>query len=181
MTSVLRKKLGILTLLLVAKAAYCYFWYATRGKHVRSWDSSAITATYVSIQLRESDPETASLFLSYDLQNNTDFDYHLANELGFVIMSRLISDGSLSSQEDIGLSYPTFLSARQRARVALQVGHVFSWPADNDPALEDKLRDEVNQRLGEVDGFVLFDQTDRCQIEFPRAWEEFKLASAIKR
>jgi hypothetical protein len=179
-TSVLRKKLAILTLLLVAVAAYCYFWYATRGKHLPSWDSSAIKATYVSIQLREIDPETASLFLSYDLQNNTDFDYHLANGLDFVIMSRLISDGSLSSQEDIGLSYPTFLSARQRARVTLQVGHVFSWPAADDPALEDKLRDEVNQRLGEVDGFVLFDQTDRCQIEFPRVWEEFKLASAIK-
>jgi hypothetical protein len=36
----------------------------------------------------------------------------------------------------------------------------------------------VNQRLVDAQSFVLFDQADRFQIEFPSAWQELKMASA---
>ena len=161
----------------VAIAAYSYFQVGQRTASAR-WDAGAITATYLSAQLREIDPSNAGLLLSYELQNNTDTDYRLADAPGVVVMSRLAPDDSLSSQEDVRLAYSTLLPARQRARVTLQLRRSFEWPAASDSALQDKLKEFINQRLEGVEAFVLFDQGERCQIEFPRAWRPFKLASA---
>ena len=135
-------------------------------------------ARYVSAQLREVDPAHASLLLSYELTNTTNRDYRLSDSPGLVAMSRLKSDHSLSALEDIHLSFPTFLPARQRARVTLEVRHSFLWPEDNDPAMAAKFKAFVNQRLSDTDQFVLFDENSRYQIEFPSGWNELQLSSA---
>lgn|SRR5665213_2218473 len=172
------KTLAILAVLIAGLAGSSYAWYATRAHGPQPWNASALSATYVGTELRQMGGGNASLFVYYELQNNTDADYHLADGPGFPVMSRLKADNSLSSQEDVRLSYPTFLPARQKTRVGLELRHTLDWPADNDPTLQDKLRDFVNQRLAGVDEFVLFDQGDRMQIEFPRGWQELQLASA---
>ena len=147
----------------------------------KPWNATAITATYVGAQLRELDSGNAALYLAYEVQNHTDSDYQLADGPSALVMSRLRAGGSLSSQQKVRLSYPTFLPARQRARVALEVPAPFGWPSDNDPAFQDKLRDFVNQKLTDVQALVLFDQGDRFDIEFPSGWQELKLASALPR
>ncbi len=172
------KTLVIISVLVALIAGFGYVLYAVGPRGPQPWKSSGLSATYVGTELHEVSNSTASLFLYYELQNNTDFDYHLSNTPGFPVMSKLASDGSLSSQDDVRLSYPTFLPARQKARIALEVRHPFAWPADNDPQTQDKLRDFVNQRLVPVDEFVLFDQADHIQIEFPRGWQQLQLASA---
>jgi hypothetical protein len=171
--------LGFLLALLLTGTIF-YFRHGG-GAAPKPWNSGAITATYVGAQLRELDSGNAAVYLAYEVQNHTDSDYQLADGPGALVMSRLRTDGSLSSQEQIRLSYPTFLPARQRARVALEVPASFSWPADNDPAFQDKLRDLVNQKLEEVQAFVLFDQADRFEIEFPGGWQELKIASVLPR
>jgi hypothetical protein len=156
--------------------------YARRsGSTPKPWNSSSITATYVGTQLRELDSGNANVYLAYEVQNHTDSDYQLADGPRALVMSRLRTDGSLSSQEQVRLSYPTFLPARQRARIALEIPSAFNWPADNDPAFQDRLRDLLNQKLAEVQAFVLFDQADRFEIEFPSGWQELKIASALPR
>ena len=127
------------------------------------------------------DSGNAALYLAYEVQNHTDSDYRLADGPQALVMTRLRADGSLSSQQQVKLSYPTFLPARQRARVALEILSPLGWPGENDSAFQDKLRDFVNQRLAEAQSFVLFDQSDRFQIEFPSGWQELKLASALPR
>jgi hypothetical protein len=139
-----------------------------------SWSQNSIKATYVGSQLRQIDKALAGLFLSYDLANNTDRDYRLANTPGVVIMSRLKSGHSLSQEELIRLSYPAFLPANRRVRIAIEISHPFAWPAPGDPALESKLKDFVKQRLAKVEGFVLFDEVNRCQVELPSAWQELE-------
>ena len=134
-----------------------------------SWNQNAIKATYVGGQLRQIDNSLAGLFLSYDLDNNTDRDYRLGDAPGVVIMSRLKSDHSLSQEELIRLSYPAFLPANQRVRIAIVISHPFVWPAPGDPAFENKLKDFVKQRLAKVEEFVLFDEVNRCLIELPSA------------
>jgi len=161
---------------LIASSGVWYLFPAS-GRHAQAWNPSAITASYVGAQLREIDPGNGTLFLAYELQNHTDFDYRLADGPGMFFMSRLKPDGTLSSQEQIHLSYPTFLPARQQARIALEIAHLFGWPAENDPRFQDKLKELFNQRLTDVQAFVLFDQADRFQIEFPGAWWEFNLAT----
>src|SRR5580700_8833800 len=93
------------------------------------WNSGAITATYEGTQLLEIDPNNARLQLSYELQNNTDTDYRLADGPGVVVMSRMVNDGGLSSQDDVRLAFPTFLPARQRVRATLNLPRQFKWPA----------------------------------------------------
>ena len=170
--------LGFL-LALVLTATILYFRPSSKAQ--KPWNSTAITATYVGAQLRQLDSGNAALFLAYEVQNHTDSDYQLADGPTALVMSRLRTDGSLSSQQPVRLSYPTFLPARQRARVALEVPAAFNWPGENDPAFQDKLRDFVNQKLADVQAFVLFDQPDRFDIEFPGGWQELKLASALPR
>jgi hypothetical protein len=159
-------------------AGASYIWLTSTAKQPTNWNSGAIQAKYIGAQLKETDAEHASLVLTYEIRNTTGLDSRLADGPNFVVMSRLRADHSLSSQDDIRLSYPTFLPAGQSARVALEVRHPFSWPAENDPTFQNKLKELVNQRLGEVEAFVLFDQADHYQIEFPSGWQELPLATA---
>jgi hypothetical protein len=153
-----------------------YHQYVVRRS--QPWNAGAITATYLDAQLLEIDPSDASLQLSYELQNNTDTDYRLTDGPSVVVMSRMVNDGGLSSQDDVRLAFPTFLPARQRVRATLNVRRQFEWPARGDAALQNKLKDFINQRLSGIEGFVLFDQGDRCEIEFPRGWQPLQVASA---
>ena len=173
---------GILSFLLATALTAVIWLYVRPGvRSPKPWNSSAITATYIGAQLRELDSGNAALYLAYEVQNHTDSDYQLADGPAALVMSRLRADGSLSSQQQVRLSYPTFLPAQQRARVALEIPSAFSWPADGDPAYQNKLRDFVNQRLMDVGAFVLFDQADRFDIEFPSGWQELKMVSALPR
>jgi len=137
------------------------------------WNREGIKAAYVATQLREVDNAHSSLILSYDLRNLTDLDYRLSDGTGVVIMSRLKGDGSLSQEESIHLSYPVFLPAKQRARLAIEIPRAFAWPRE-DSRYEEKLKEFVKQRLGDVRGFVLFDEASHCQIDLPAAWPELK-------
>ena len=173
---------GILSFLLATALTAVIWLYVRPGvRSPKPWNSSAITATYIGAQLRELDSGNAALYLAYEVQNHTDSDYQLADGPAALVMSRLRADGSLSSQQRVRLSYPTFLPAQQRARVALEILSAFSWPADGDPAYQNRLRDFVNQRLIDVGAFVLFDQADRFEIEFPSGWQELKMALALPR
>lgn len=137
------------------------------------WNREGIRAAYVAAQLREVDKTRSSLILSYDLKNLTDVDYRLTDGAGVVIMSRLKGDGSLSQEESIHLSYPVFLPARQRARLAIEISRAFLWPRE-DSHYEEKLKEFVKQRLGEVRGFVLFDEASHSQIDLPAAWPQLQ-------
>jgi hypothetical protein len=134
------------------------------------WNRAAIRAAYVSSQLKEIDKTRASLIISYDLENNTASDYRLANGPSVLILSRMKSGGSLSQEQPVRLSYPVFLPARQQARLALEITQPFSWPAKEDPAGLDKIREFVRHRLENVGDFVLFDEASHGQVELPSAW-----------
>jgi len=139
----------------------------------KDWNQEAIKAAYVAIQLREVDKTHSSLILSYDLNNLTDLDYRLAESSGAVIMSKLRSDGSLSQEEPVRLSYPVFLPARQHARMAIEISQPFTWPRE-DSHYEERLKEFVKQRLGGVRGFVLFDEASHSQVELPAVWPQLR-------
>ena len=148
-----------------------------RSEPSKSWNREAIKATYVASQLKETDKAHSTLTLSYDLENNTDSDYRLNAAPEVLILSKLKADGSLSQQEPLRLSYPLFLPAKQRARLAIEMTQPFAWPAEEDAAYVDKLREFVKQRLANVGEFVLFDQASRTEIKLPGAWQELQEAA----
>jgi hypothetical protein len=110
---------GAAIVLIFALISYGSNLHPVLANPPKTWDSKAFKATYVGAQLRKIDRARAGLLLYYNLENDTDSGYRLADGTGLVIMSELRTDGSLSSEERVHLRDSTFLSARQRTRIAL--------------------------------------------------------------
>lgn len=140
----------------------------------KTWNQEGIRAAYVAAQLHEIDKTHSSLILSYDLNNLTELDYRLAEGSGEVIISRLKTDGSLSQEEPVRLSYPVFLPAGQRARMAIEISGALAWPSQDDSRYDQKLREFVKQKLAGVRGFVVFDEASHSQINLPAVWPELQ-------
>lgn len=153
------------------------FFKRARHEEPATWNQGTISAGYIGSQLRENDKTSASLIISYDLENNTDSDYRLSDGPNVVILSRLKSDGSYSQDQPIRLSYPVFLPARQHARLAVEITEPFNWPSDADSGSIEKLRNFVRQRLQNVAEFVLFDEANHRQLELPSGWDQLEETS----
>src|ERR1700729_2968608 len=143
------------------------------------WNSSAIQSSFAGVQVKEVDATHAALIFSYDLDNNTDTDYRLAKGPATVVMTRLKSSGSVSSEEPVELSTSIFLPARNRTHISLEVARNFNWPtglpeAQIGPVNQDKFRALVSQEVANLSGFVLFDQATHFQIELPSGWQELQ-------
>jgi len=132
-----------------------------------AWNSRAIQSTFAGVRVREIDAAHAAVTFLYDLDNQTGADYHLDAGPNVVIMSRIAAGGSLSSEQQISLAAPAFLPAGDRARIALEIRCPFSWPARKDALAEAAFKELVANRLSGLQGFVLFDQSSRYQIELP--------------
>ena len=168
---------GITLLALALLANSTSLFKRSNREEAAAWSQKPISAGYIGSQLKEIDKTHSALIISYDLENNTDSDYRLTDGPGVVILSRLKSDGSYSQEQTIRLGYPVFLPARQHARLAIQITQSFNWPAEEDSAYLEKMRDFVKQRLENVGEFVLFDETNHWQLELPSGWEQLQDAS----
>jgi hypothetical protein len=163
------KKLGLiglavcglaLVLILVRFAGARFFADRASG-----WNSRAIEGTLAGVRVREVDPGHAAVVFLYDLDNRTDTDYRLSSGPNVVIMSRLQPNGSFSSEQQVSLDSAAFVPAKNRTRISLEVNHPFDWPAQKDAAAERQLRQFVADQVSGLQGFVLFDQATRYQIE----------------
>jgi len=141
------------------------------------WNSGAIESTLSGVRVKEIDPTHAAVLLFYDLDNKTDADYRLANGPDVVIMTRLQSDGSLVSDEQVSLDAAAFVPARNRTRVAVEMSRPFDWPRQNDPVAESQIRQLVAAQVSGVEGFVVFDRAARYQIELPAESPQTEQAS----
>ena len=144
-----------------------------------AWNATSVRGTFAGLEVHEVDPSQVQLIFYYDVDNNTDSDYQLAKGPGTVVMTRLKSNGSLSSDMAIELDHSVFVPARNRTRVSLQSTQSFSWPSGMqagqiEPANQDKFRALVAQQVGNFSGFVLFDQVTHTQIELPGGWQELQ-------
>jgi hypothetical protein len=139
------------------------------------WNPAAIQSKLASVEVREIDPAHAAIVFSYDLENTTDSDYQLPKGPSTIIMTRLKTDGTLSSSEPIELDHSVFLPSRNRTRISFEINRPFRWPTElvpgrMGPLTQDKYRNLVAQEVGNLRGFVLFDQAAHYQIELPGLW-----------
>jgi hypothetical protein len=152
---------------------------ATPKPQPSPWNSSAIQSTFAGAQVQEADATHATLLFFFDLDNNTDTDYRFAKGAGTVVMTRLKSNGSLSSEQPIELNNSVFLPARNRTRIAVQVTHPFNWPSGLPggaigPVNQSKFRQLVADEVANLSGFVMFDTATHFQIELPGGWQELQ-------
>jgi len=148
-----------------------------------TWNSAAIQSNFAGVQVKEVDATHARLIFSYDLANNTDADYQVTKGPTTVVMTRLKSNGSLSSEEPIELYNSVFLPARNRTRMAVTITRGFNWPAglpesQIGPVNQERFRGLIAQEVANLSGFVLFDQTTHFQIELPGGWQELQPRAA---
>lgn len=137
-----------------------------------AWNSRAIEASPVGVRVQEIDSTHSAVVFLYDLNNTTDSDYRLAKGPSIVIMSRLKAGGTLSGDEQISLDSAAFVPARNRTRIVLELNHAFNWPGQKSVYAERMFDQLVMNDVAGVTGFVLFDQANRYEIDFPAAWPE---------
>jgi hypothetical protein len=147
------------------------------------WNSTAIRSNFEGIQVKEVDPTHAALIFSYDLENTTDSDYRLSNDPKLLIVGRLKSNTSLKPEDSMQIENPIFLPARNRTRIALKVNYSFNWPTQMfpgqvGPVTQEKFRSFVAGKTADLQGFVLFDEAARYQIELPAGWQELQPTTA---
>ncbi len=175
------KKLGWVALAVCVVAAILTVVRFSRDGHptapANAWNSRAIESTLAGVRVRELDPTHAAVVFFYDLDNRTDTDYRLASGPNVVIMSRLQPSGSLSSDQPVSLDSIAFVPAKNRTRIALEMSHAFDWPAQRDAAAERQVRQFVADQIAGVEGFVLFDQAARYQIELAASSPEVQQAA----
>lgn len=156
---------------------------AAKAAQAAAWNSASVHGTFTGLQVHEVDPSHVQLVFFYDLDNSGDSDYRLTKGPGTVVMTRLKSNGSLSSDDSMELDHSVFLPAKNRTRIALQCTQSFSWPSELPagqigPVNQDKFRALVAQQVGSISGFVLFDQATHIQIELPGGWQELQVPVA---
>ena len=154
------------------------FARSTPAGPANAWNSSAIQSKLAGIRVKEIDPAHAAVVFFYDLDNRTDTDYRLSSGPNVVIMSRLEPGGSLSSDQQINLDANAFVPAKNRTRIGIEMSRAFAWPVTRDASAERQIRQLVADQVAGLEGFVLFDQTTRYEIDLAAASPEMQAEPA---
>jgi|SRR6267142_233019 len=146
-------------------------WYSRRPRPEKPWNQSAIkassTQTLFSIQ-----SDRAVGDFRYSLQNTTDRDYKLPADT--TIMLRLAQDMSYRQVPDMTWDHNLYIPAGQKVNVSISLPIIYSDYNFSKAKADDEkqLAPFMNSRLAEIDGFVLFDPTNRYKVDFPNGWPE---------
>jgi hypothetical protein len=155
-----------------------WFWNNERPKPAKPWNKSAIIAEYDYI-----DPEGEKDYLvfHYVLQNDTDSDYRIESDTGVQITIKMKKEkgfGAFSSPEFTTTNFPVFVPAKSRVWIALTIPYPYSVKLKEKANSEERklyqtgVTKFVSEELPNLDGFVLFDNTNRYEIDFPNGWEQ---------
>jgi hypothetical protein len=167
---------GVGFALAVCAVVGTWAWHSNRPKPIKPWDKGAVTAEYQDVRTRG---EQNNVSFNYVLQNNTDVDYRIESDAAIEIAATLKDQKTLSQfSHEIKTVYPIFVPARRRVQCWLTIP--YHYPAkekDNDDSVERKqYRDElakyVTDNLTNLSGFVLFDTSNRYEIDFPGGWDK---------
>jgi hypothetical protein len=145
----------------------------------KTWDSNALKGTFATMEFdTRPDQDSYVMKFFYDLQNNTTQNYQL-NANGFTVMAYLSKgnvlskDASTYGHSDITVDDgPPFVPAKSKVRITLRT--TYDYPSEfseADKGDAKKVLKNVNLRLDEVNGFVLFDNQNRYRIELPKSWD----------
>lgn len=174
-----------------------FVWYKQQAESPTPWNRTAIVAKFDSVATVG---KTNTLAFYYRLQNTTDNDYkvRLVINHNVVIMAKTrswhVSRDAIRSRdgreilpvEESESLVPTsdwldtddsvFIPAGQTVRIAIRLRHTYlEWLSmnptpDEQRAYQEKLAAYVADQFSTLDGFVVFDEVNRYQIDLPRGW-----------
>lgn len=172
-------------------------WFMLRPKPLKAWNTQALKASLDSI---DTEGERDNLVFEYMVENTTSSDYRVSSAGELSVAARLTAQKGLTmdrEQKGLRLDYPIFIPAGQRVRLTVHLME-YSYSSENviDKAIRgtaegpwekyrvppaagadtttQKHREEVKayvaEELKNLDGFVIFDESHRYEIELPRDW-----------
>jgi hypothetical protein len=149
-------------------------WHQSRPKPPKAWDTKTIQAEYD----RTTDQETSDIKFRYFVKNNGLEDYRIS-DAALVQLAVKMEKGQLTPfNRVVSIETPIFIPAGQKTMVFIKMktGTRFQHqlpehPTDVD---EEQYRKFVIDYLNgtQIAGFVLFDEAERIEIDFPSGWKK---------
>jgi hypothetical protein len=130
------------------------------------------------------DQPDSKLEFEYVLENKTDKDYELQKYSALKIAARLEDTNSLTGfadENEIVLKVPVFVPAHQKTRITISTpSYGFSPPTHltSSSTLDEKhkyyaeVAAHVAKEMSNLNGFELFDESNRYQVELPSGWKK---------
>jgi len=157
-----------------------FVWYKSRPVKPKPWDHGAIIAQFY----RVSTEGDSKLEFEYVLQNKTDKDYELQTFSAPKVAAKLEDTKSLAgfaNQDQFSIKLPIFVPAHENTRISITLpSYGFSSQIRLTNSSSDEERKKyyaaveahVARKMSNLDGFVLFDESNRYEIELPNGWRK---------
>jgi hypothetical protein len=156
-------------------------WYHERPEHPKQWNSTALKATFDTIEFTSGGSSTKDGYYPvdfyYNVHNNTNRNYHI-NGSALTPMA-VLTDGNVLSKEfghyqasDATVDGPAFIPPGGTARITLRISYRYPdefTEADKNNAK--KTITSMNYRLKELNGFVIFDEQNHYRVDLPEGWK----------
>jgi hypothetical protein len=149
-------------------------WYQSRPKPPKPWDTKTIQAEYD----RTIDQQTTDIDFRYFLKNNGLEDYRIS-DAALVQLAIKAEKGELTPfNRIVSIETPIFIPSGQKTMVFIKMktGTRFphQLPEHATEADEEQYRKFVLDYLNgmQITGFVLFDEGQRIEIDFPSGWKK---------
>jgi len=145
-------------------------WYTSRPKPLKPWDTNAIIAKETP-GFSVSD-DGSKIEFQYTLENTTSSDYRINSDSAIKVLLRT-KTGTLSPDLSKWASakYPLFIPAKQKAffDLCISLGGIPQRNAhESDAEFHERLRSYLENYLVRTDGFVIFEDSNRYQIDLPK-------------
>jgi hypothetical protein len=145
--------------------------YMSRPKPAKTWNETAIVADNAP-EFDSSGENAPAISLYYEVVNATDSDYSIETTQQVKILA-VLGDGSLAGPiaDKAVVRTPVFLPAHRLGNIQLDL-KTFHPPersqSESGEAYRERLRQSMNEQMGNVYGFVVFDDVNHYQINLKR-------------
>jgi len=156
-------------------------WYSARTKDPAPWNANAMQAKYDKVgtgsTLNGQGDKTQEIRFYYVVTNQTDSDYKVGQADSISLMGKLEDERSLLNEEAITIDRPFFIPPKQSVRLTIHVANYGLKEVEPDRNSSEheqyinRLIEYINHDMGNLDGFVLYDNSTRYQINFPSGWK----------
>lgn len=152
-------------------------WYSSRpSKAVNKWNTTALKVTEPPAFGAYKNDKDSRMYVefNYSVQNNTDDDYKIESAESLKVLVRF-TDGSVSepvTTEAASVKLPVFLPAKETGALSLVIQQ--SVPTKTERETDEDYHEQLRSYLekqwsrDKLAGFVLYDETNRYELNLPR-------------
>ena len=169
--------------LILCSVVGAWWWYSSRPKPPKPRNISAIRGSYYRVE-RIQENKDWRLNFEFILENTTDTDYELSKESTYRIAGKLLDTNSLTGFAEnyqIFIKLPLFVPAHQKTRIDVALPQYdVDVPKPINASLEelhkhyDAVAQAVSEKMANLNGFMIFDENTRYQIDLPGDWKKEK-------